>query len=276
MAEELTVIIVELLGGKATKQCVQAVRSQTGNLLIVRRDGSTVDEEGRLVEGPGVTGIPAKRRRAVELARSPLVALLEDIVVPSDGWAGAVCRSFHDSAAVACGGPVQIGAELPASSRALALSEYGTYGPCRIAAEVPSLPGCNFAFRRPPLLRAMSGTEGFVDGDVFHALREDGGRMVWAPEMSVTFSHPFPEGARLKTRFDHGRLYGSSSKSRALSAAKAPLLPMVLTARAIGARNSLPGLSTIGWLLLQQTAWAAGEFVGALAGLPKGGFARWR
>jgi len=122
----------------------------------------------------------------------------------------------------------------------------------------------------------MSGTEGLVDGDVFHALREDGGRMVWAPEMSVTFSHPFPEGARLKTRFDHGRLYGSSSKSRALSAAKAPLLPMVLTARAIGARNALPGLSTIGWLLLQQTAWAAGEFVGALAGLPKGGFARWR
>jgi hypothetical protein len=90
--------------------------------------------------------------------------------------------------------------------------------------------------------------------------------------MAVTFAHPFPVGARLKTRFDHGRIYGSSQTRRASTAAKALLLPAVLTARTL--RQSGPiSVSTLGWLALQHTAWAAGEFTGALVGR---GPSQWR
>ena len=43
MADDLTVIVVALLGGKALDQCVQAVRAQCETVLAVQRDGSIVD-----------------------------------------------------------------------------------------------------------------------------------------------------------------------------------------------------------------------------------------
>jgi hypothetical protein len=99
--------------------------------------------------------------------------------------------------------------------------------------------------------------------------------------MSVTFARAFPEGARLKTRFDHGRITASLNASgplrRAATAAKAVLLPAVMTARTL--RQASPGeirsVRTFGWLLLQHTAWAAGEFAGALMGR-SGGASQWR
>ena len=77
-------------------------------------------------------------------------------------------------------------------------------------------------------------------------------------------SSSIAEGARLKTRFDHGRIYGSSQTRWASTAAKALLLPAVLTARTLRqpGRGGLSA-STLGWLALQHTAWAAGEFTGA-------------
>lgn len=275
MAEDLTIIIVALLGGDATEQCLEAVRGQSANILVVRRDGSIVDRSGNPIEGPGAQGVPAKRRRAVELACTPFVGLLEDTVVPGGCWADALVRSLGGST-VGCGGPVQIGEALPASTRALAMSEYGTFGKGGIAADMPALPGCNFGFQRDALLRAMEGSEGLVDLDVFRALKEAGGRMAWSSDMAVTFAHPFPEGARLKTRFDHGRLYASGGRRRMSSAVKAPLLPFVLTARALAGSGGEHGISTIGWLLLQHTAWAAGEFVGAVFGPPREGYAQWQ
>lgn len=275
MADNLTVIIVALLGGEPTEECVEAVRDQSTNILVVRRDGSIVDGSGALVEGPGPASVPAKRRRAAERARTPYVGLLEDIVVPAGNWVDAARLALATPGTVACGGPVKIREALPPSTLALALSEYGTYAEGRIAADPPALPGCNFGFRRDALLQAMDGSEGLVDLDVFKALREAGGTMAWASGMSVTFAHPFPEGARLRTRFDHGRLYAGGSGPSLPGAIKAPLLPMVLTARTIAAAG-MPNLRTLGWLIFQNSAWAAGEFVGALLGPPRRGYAGWR
>jgi hypothetical protein len=225
--------------------------------------------------------IPAKRRSAVELATTPLVALIEDTVDPGSGWARAVGDSFGRKDVVACGGPVIVADDLPPKTRALTLSEYGRYNELQGAGEVSALPGCNFAFRRDALLEAMRGSHGLVDNAVLRRLKESGGSIVWAPGMSVTFARAFPEGARLKTRFDHGRITASLTASgpldRAVTAAKAVLLPAVLTARTL--RQASPGdlrsVRTFGWLLLQHTAWAAGEFAGALMGRSKG-VSQWR
>jgi hypothetical protein len=282
MADTLTVIVVALIGGEALDECVRAVGSQTANCLAVRRDGTIVDARGQTVGAADRLDIPAKRRSAVELATTPLVALLEDTVVPASGWAEAVAAALGGKDVVACGGPVTIAENLPAQTRALTMSEYGRYNGRQPAGPIGALPGCNFAFRRDALLEAMGGSDGMVDLQVFRRLQENGGTIAWAPAMTVTFVRPFPDGARLKTRFDHGRitanLLAKGRLSRALTAAKAFLLPAVLTARAV--RNAglaqLRSTRTLGWLILQHTAWAAGEFVGAVLGPSRSGLREWQ
>jgi hypothetical protein len=281
MTDEVTIIVVSLIGGEALDECLRALRSQSAKCLAVRRDGTIIDADERPVGVADRPDIPAKRRSAVELATTPLVALLEDMVVPASGWAGAVANSFSRKEVVACGGPVIIADHLPAQSRALGLSEYGRFNDRQAAGDVSALPGCNFAFRRDALLEAMRGPDGLVDNEVFRRLKENGGSIVWAPGMTVTFAWPFAEGARLKTRFDHGRITASLTATaplrRAVTAAKAVLLPAVLTARTVQQANpgDLRSMRTFGWLLLQHTAWAAGEFAGALMG-PSQGVNQWR
>jgi hypothetical protein len=281
MAEDLTVIVVALLGGEALYQCVAAVRAQCPHVLVIRRDGSIVDAEGRSAGAADRLDIPAKRRSAVELATTKLVALVEDTVVPDSRWADAITAAFSDDDVLACGGPVRTVRDLPPQTRALTLSEYGRYNDRQAAGEVSALPGCNFAFRRDALLDAMRGTEGLVDLEVFRRLEENGGKIAWAPGAAVTFAHAYPEGARLKTRFEHGRIYAGAKTSlgeRAATALKAFLLPPVMTARSVRQAGpaELRWISTLGWLLLQHSAWAAGEFAGALLGPSRRGVAGWR
>ena len=284
MAEGLTIVVVALLGGEALDECVKTARAQCANVLIARRDGTIVDAEGRRRGIADQPNIPAKRRCAVELASTRLVALLEDTVVPGPDWAEAATAALGQKDVVACGGPVRIGEGLPAQTRALTLSEYGRYNDRQPAGEVSGLPGCNFAFRREALIEAMHGSNGLVDQQVFTRLKGAGGKIIWAPDMAVTFAHAFPDGARLKTRFDHGRIYASSEASRsgpigrAAIAAKALVLPAVLTARSLGHADSpqLRSPGTLAWLTLQHSAWAAGEFVGALLGPSRNGLGQWR
>jgi hypothetical protein len=284
MAEDLTAIVVALVGGNALDRCVSAVRAQVADVLVVNRDGTIVERAGKTVGKSERPDIPAKREAAIERARTPLVGLLEDTVNPDIGWADAVREALGADGNVACGGPVKIGAGLPASSRALALSEYGEFNDRRSDSEALSLPGCNFAFRRSAVLDAMQGLDGLLDQVVFRRLREAGGKLAWAPKMGVTFASPNPEGARLGTRFDHGRIYasteakGSGSLSRVGKAAKALLLPPVLTLRSLRNANArdLLSLPTIAWLSLQHSAWAAGELTGSLLGPSRKGLGEWR
>lgn len=280
MTEGLTVVVVALLGGTATESCVKPVRTRATQVVVVSRGGIVRTADGRVIGHCSNLSIPAKRQRAVELAQTSSIALLEDTVIPDDTWADAVLAGLA-SGAVACGGPVWITPALPPSTQALALSEYGVFGPGRPAGDARRLPGCNFAFRRDILLHALDGSPGLVDLDVFRELLAHGRKMQWVPGMSVRFTHPFPGGARLKTRFAHGRLHagfeskGASAAARMARAAKALLLPPVLTARALGGQP-WPPAATFGWLVLQQTAWAAGELAGAVAGPPRSGFSQWR
>jgi hypothetical protein len=282
MADDLTVIIVALLGGEALNLSVAAVGAQAKTLLVVQRDGRITDWFGEKVGATDRLDIPSKRRRAVELATTPLVALIEDTVIPEPHWASAIAEALSANGAVACGGPVRISGGLPATSRALALSEYGGFGNRKTNQQLSVLPGCNFAFRRDALLKAMDG-EGLVDQKVFRELSKVG-MLVWAPEMAVTYARANPEGARLRTRFDHGRIYGSAEGAHAGfarrigKAGKAILLPPVLTLRSF--RNAGPAerrsLPTLGWLALQHAAWAAGEFAGSIAGPSRKGLDEWR
>src|SRR5437588_1393740 len=106
MAEDLTIVVVALLGGEALDECVDNARAQCANILIVSRNGAIVDREGRRRGIADQLDIPAKRRCGVELASTRFVALLEDTVVPGPDWAGAAIAALGKRDVVACGGPV--------------------------------------------------------------------------------------------------------------------------------------------------------------------------
>ena len=283
MTDDLTVIVVAVVDGEAFRACADAARSQASRLLLVSRDGKITGGDGKAVGVAEQCNIPLKRKSAAELASSPLVALIEDVAVPAPGWAAAIKTALSDPSVVGCGGPVSIAGEMPASSKALALSEYGAFNSGRLAGETAALPGCNFAFRREALLQAMVDREGLVDQLVFERLLKRGGKLIWAPKMGVTLCHANGEGARLGTRFQHGRIYASASSGRGLvrrsiAACKALLLPPVLTLRSLRNKEAGGGFSAaaLGWLMLQSTAWAAGEFVGAVLGPSTRGLSQWQ
>ena len=284
MAEELTAIIVALLGGEALKRCIEAAAAQTRHIVVVRRDGTIVDPHGKVLGNADRLDIPGKRKAAIEIADTEIVGLLEDTVLPGSGWSSAAVSALARKVAVASGGPVVIDKSLPPASRSLALSEYGSFNHPDLTTAPTTLPGCNMAFRRSAVLEAMRETDGLIDQVVFRNLLAAGGEFAWSPGMSVTFAHANPAGARLSTRFDHGRLYASTeardsgAAGRLIRAGKALLLPPVLLARGLQYATVVDWTSpsTLGWLALQQTAWAAGEFVGATMGPSRKGMAQWQ
>lgn len=281
MAEGLTVVIVVVAGGAATRSCIDAVQAQTSNYLVVLADGTAVDPDGSVLGSAERRSIPFKRKAGVQLASTPHVALIEDTVCLREGWAGELQTALERSGVVGCGGPVILSPHLPPAARALAISDFGRYSDRLPAGPTAALPGCNFAFKRDALLDAAS-SDGVVDQIIFQRLRASGGELLWVPGMRVDLAHPDLGGSRLSTRFDHGRIYGGLSRGqgvsrRAAAAAKTLFLPLLLTARSLrqasaAERRSFP---TLGWLTLQHTAWAAGEFTGAVFGISKEGLDRW-
>lgn len=283
MAEQLTVAIVALVEGAPLAACVETARGQSDRLLVVTRDGTVRNEAGVEVGRSVATDVPARRRRAAELAHTTLIGFLEDTVQPAKGWAEAARVGLAKDGVGAVGGPVAIDCRLPPASRALALTEYGRFRAMEPGRTVEALPGCNFAFRCNALLAALPD-EGLFDDEVFGRLNAAGQCLTWAPGMAVCYRAPHPEGARLATRFAHGRLYAghrlarSSVGAKLTGAAKALVLPPILLARSLLEAGAAEYRSpaTLAHVALQHSAWAAGEFAGALFGPPPGGVMAWQ
>lgn len=300
MDPSLTVAVISIVGGEVLERCLAAIPEGADELLAVTR--SARDEAlpaalgWRAVDGRE-SSVPQRRARALRAARCDIVALIEDTCVPNARWPHAIRRIFADASVAAAGGPVAIDAALPPSSIALACAEYGRYHPRRFGASgptsaietgidgFPGLPGANLALRRSSVERFEPGEDGLIEAEVAMTLRALGSRLVFDREMEVSYRFGDPGGARLVSRFRHGRLYagrraraeGAAARARGLI--QAPLLPLVLSARAMRTLR-LPELkrartAALPWLVLQQTAWSAGELVGYLSG-PGRALEAWR
>jgi hypothetical protein len=97
------------------------------------------------------------------------------------------------------------------------------------------------------------------------------------PAMTVTYTVMDRYGARLKTRFNHGRLFagnrvaGQNRKARISWLLKSMLLPPVLTLRGWSNMTNAVELiawpKVMAWIFLMETAWSVGEAVGYLKGV---------
>lgn len=287
----LSIIVVPLVGHGALANCLDRLPLTTIECIVVLREG--MGAVGSWEERyPWVTfvsavhqPVPLRRHCGVRFATGEVVGLIEDTSWPDEGWCTAARSVFADPKTAAAGGPVRIAAELPNRYRALGSSEYAAFLKDRhsratnrsLQEEIPRLPGNNMAFRRADLIDALGDdSSGLFEDRVCTKLLAKERRIVYHPQMSVTYAVCDRHNAALATRLHHGRIYAAARVqgrpwiSRLAQLAKAPLLPIVLTARAMGASRGIGGLraklTILFWLSLMESAWALGEAVGALTG----------
>ena len=287
-SSQLTVVLIPLVGGDALTRLERSIAALGVRHIVVDRCGGCIDGLGHVLKGGADRrAVPVRRRLGAEAANTPFVAFLEDTVVPAETWLDDLLSAFAPADVAAVGGPVMVAERLPARCRALGLTEYGKYHAKFGGSDgsVATLPGANFAFRTAPLLAAMpEPQDALIDNEVFNRLTSHGYRLAFAPSMAVEYAEPHGEGARLSTRFNHGRLYASGAcrgrgvPFRAMFVLKSLALPFVLTARQL--RQVSPalrtGLAVVAWVLAFNLWWSAGELVGAAAGGARGGLDQWQ
>lgn len=272
--QDLTVVVISIAGGHALEACRVAFQMQGVAVEVL---GATCDGKLETSKPP----VPLQRLNALRQAKTLYVALVEDTAAPAADW----CRKALDAlraGASAVGGPVAVSHLLPARFQALGLCEYA-----RFTADAPGdspLSGLALAVDRAACLPLVENSAlGFVEADVCRALRSSGQGVGYLPELRVTYAHPHPEGAKLRTRCHHGRLYAATRVAgrpwwvRAGRAMSAVALPAVLTLRALDLRDDRPRptASVAFWVLAMAAAWSWGELVGYVTGVPGKSLESW-
>ena len=267
--DDLTVVVVSLVGGAALEACLTALARQAARIVVVGRGASDTADDAK-------TPVPVLRMKALVAARTPYVAFIEDTAVPGADWRRGLSAAFAMDGTAAVAGPITISPSLSSRGLALGLSEYARFSPKEMKQDPASgLPGLAFAVARDAVLPLLDDqTGGLIEGDLFRCLMETGKTVRTSDAMSVCYAAEHEQGARLRTRFQHGRLFAGRRFPKALlvrrlgHAAGCLLLPAAMIHRTL--RDRPQGLKVwpgaVLWLCLLSTAWSAGEFTGYLTG----------
>ncbi|MDZ4762165.1 MAG: glycosyltransferase [Alphaproteobacteria bacterium] len=266
LRQAMTVVVMPLAGEPALGECLKAVSAQADIVVIARPE-----------PGPEDQSVPARRLRALKAAKTDLVAFLEDTCIPDPGWYAAIHDAFENPEAAAVGGPVEISRLLPARFRALGICEYARFQASRLPTagdpvRVGSLAGANFAVRKSAIGDVTSATD-MVDNAMFASLRARG-PVLMDRKASVTYAAQDRHGARLSTRYHHGRIYGGGQFAgkplmlRLALAARTVAVPAVLTIRSF---RDAPGWlwrapQVMLWIMMMHGRWGVGEFLGIATG----------
>lgn len=289
-----SVVVVALIGGDALANCLDRLPLEAVECVVVlTKEMRTSSQWERrypsvvFIEAPDEP-VPLRRQRGVIVAKGDVVGLLEDTSWPHEGWCAAAQSALANSDTAAAGGPVRIAPTLLSRCQALGWSEYGAFTPDRVAqsptgcrgdgsVRIDRVPGNNMAFRRTELLGLLcEEVNGLIEGLVCARLLTEGRQILYEPRMLVTLSACDQRNVSLATRLHHGRIYAASRlegrgwPARLLHLAKATLLPILLTARAVTAMDassrSNVSLHVLFWVSLMASAWALGEAVGSVRG----------
>lgn len=221
--------------------------------------------------------VPVLRWSALALTSATLVGALESRCVAAPDWARRIVEA-HDAAptAPAIGGPVAPGSTANAFELGLYFCEYGAFAPPVAEGPAPALSGANLSYKRSDL----EAEQDYLDSGRWETFLHNqwlaAGRELRLCGAAIEFHNTMKPGVALRQRFHYGRGYAAErvvaepGARRWLYAAFCPLLPLLLTGRmASAARAKGMGglfLRALGWTLLLNTAWAAGEFVGYTLG----------
>lgn len=216
------------------------------------------------------------RARGLAVARGALIALLEDHARPDPRWCKGLVAA-HASGDAAIGGAIENDIDRPLNW-AVYLCDFGRYQNPVPAGPSPFASDANTAYKRAALESVRSVWESsFNEVVVNGALVASGSTVALSPDM-VVYQHrsDLDLGDALRERYVWGRSYAEarskqlSAGRRALHAATAPILPLVLMARIAGTawsrrRHFRPFLRCAPLIALLTLCWSVGECRGYLA-----------
>ena len=287
--QDLAVVVVVFGGPSYVPLCLAGLEQQQGvstfDTVIPCDEG--MDEVASLarrypqVRFPRLSGrrtYAELRAAGLRATSSSVVAFTEDHCTPEPGWCAGLLAA-HRGAHAAVGGVVAKGADSSVNWAAY-LCDFGRYAPPQKEGPVESLTDCNVSYKRKALdLISNVWAVEFHETAVHSALSERGETLWLAPDAVVRQQRSVTLRSVLRERFEFGRLFASTRaeqltlQGRFLYTAGAALLPGLLTGRiAAGALerggNLASSLAALPTVLLLNTCWAAGEFVGYVTGVP--------
>jgi hypothetical protein len=230
----------------------------------------------RVIHVPRRLTVPALRWSAVPHTRGDLIAAIEGRSVPSDTWcADLVAAHARAPQAPAVGGPVELAPGASAFDWGLYFSEFAAFAPPLPEGPAPQLSGANLSYKRA----ALEGSRDLMDQGLWEAALHERwrsrGEPLWISPARVVFHNGMTRSDAIRMRFHYGRSYAADRfagrRGPAVAyALLAPALPALITWRAArhAARAGLTSRFVAGlpWLLVLNTAWAAGEMTGYLLG----------
>lgn len=214
------------------------------------------------------------RAVGLNLAKAPIVALLEDHGTPSANWCDAVLAAHRNSDASGVGGAVENGLDR-LLNWAVYYCDFGRYQNPVPSGPVEFLSDSNVSYKRDALWSVKHlWADAFHETSVNWQLCRNGATLLLDPAMVVYQTRQnLRFFAALRERFVWGRSFAGtraleiSSLHRVLFAALSFLLPFVLTLRilALGIKKKrflTKLLLSLPIIFLLQNFWALGEFVG--------------
>jgi len=274
----LSIVIGARLGERGAAACIDALAPQVDDelevILAVDRAGVVCPAWAKEVVRPNGL-VPELWAAGIDQASGRLIGLLASTTVPEDGWVASTRAAHGDDVAI-LGGAIEPGDGLSIVDWAVYFCRYSPYMRPLGPADGLEVPGDNASYDGDVLRQygAMYRT-GFWEPMVHQAMRADGHRQAFCEGRIVRAA----AGARASTfrrqRLAHGREHGRGraagvSQGRTLlGLLTAPVVPLLMTARAartVFAKRRLRArfLAASPLILWFYTWWAIGEMNGRL------------
>jgi hypothetical protein len=282
----LSVIVTSFESPATLHRCLQSLNRQKEVREIVVSDCSRIDPAAELSPlFPRVRflhfrekhSVPRLRWMALREVTGEIVAAVEARCVPSGTW----CQELLAALAAApdspvAGGPVAIPPDATKFDWGLYFCEYGQFAPPLRAGPSPAISGANLCYRRAALDDSADLTSQGEWETMIHQRWLQAGRQLTQCGASVTFFNSMSPSVAMRQRWYYGRGYAADRLRNAqwpirlAYAGAACTLPLLLTWRAgksAPAKKLLPAFfRSLGWILLMNSCWSAGEIAGYLAG----------
>ena len=286
--QSLSIVVVTFAGSVYLDRCLQALLLQINvdNVeIIVVCDQSFCDVSAWQNRFPQMRFIAARGHRTfaelralgVANAQGTIIALTEDHCIPNPDWCERILQA-HIRSYGAVGGAVEKAPPDTALNWALYLSDYARYMNSRSAGYSSELTDCNVSYKRSAL-DAIAGVWSleFHEPAVHGALLAKGQSLWFSPDIIVYQRRSARFREAIRERYIFGRLFGSGRADavtmprRFFYGTISILLPALLVgrvARHVFRRQRHVGifLRSLPALIVLNSVWACGEFVGYLTG----------
>jgi glycosyltransferase involved in cell wall biosynthesis len=286
---DLSVVVPSVNGLDALLECLAALRLNAASgvvleVLVVDRCGEDVRRAVRdrfptvvVLSVPTRTPIPHMRALAFRCAQADAVAVIEDHVLVSPGWARQLLDALAEGHDVV-GGSVDNAASTHVVDWAAFLCEYSHLTPPLAGGETDTLAGNNVVYRRTLLEKyATAASEGRWEDHLHRAMRRDGIALRCRPEICVRHKMHYRVRDYVTQRYLYARAYAGlrrldmGAARRVSFCMGTAVLPAVLLFRIIrrvilNSRYRGHLVLSLPLLILFVSAWAAGEAVGYAAG----------